>query len=323
MTNNETMTQSNVAHDLAERMTLRKRNAGLIVGTHTSIVGQTLSDIAPLMTQAVSALTVGYATYEGVQKHFDAPWWLSIVVGVIAAIAVEAVGFVAVSERDKAQSHNQRTPDESLHMDLRKANGYVVGSFLVTVAIVATFESVPSLIRLWNGQAALGEVLFRCGLLVFPFLSRLGSNLFAFRSVREQVDHSEGDVELRDLELSLRKEEMRAKYAAKVAKFTPKPTMPQVVNFTQPSSGRPVKFDSADSESFTPEESQDITAPKVLKRRATLLDILGEMDGQESDALNKSDLARRLNVSRPTLLSDIEALKDSGKLSLNGHIRVK
>lgn len=300
--------------DLSERMALRKRNAGLYVGTHAAIIGQTLSDIAPVMTQAVSALTVGYATFEGVQHYFGTHWLLSIFVGLIAAIAVEAVGFVAVDERDKAEAHNRRTPDKTQHVDTTKAQIYVASSFVVTIALVATFESVPAVVRWWGNEAALGEMLFRVGLLVFPFLSRLGANLFAFRSVREGVDHSAADLELRDLELSLRKDEMRAKYAAKVARFDVKrgvkPSEAQAVN----SSGETVKF--------TPDFTPDFTG-KGEDRRGTLRKILAdEFDGKETDALNKSELARRLDCSRPTLNSDLAALIEGGELSMNGHIRV-
>lgn len=302
--------------DLSERMALRKRNAGLYVGTHAAIVGQTLSDIAPVMTQAVSALTVGYATFEGVQHYFGAHWVLSIFIGIIAAIAVEAVGFVAVDERDKAEAHNRRTPDETQHVDTTKAQIYVASSFVVTIALVATFESAPAVVRWWGNEASLGEMLFRVGLLVFPFLSRLGANLFAFRSVREGVDHSAGDLELRDLELTLRKDELRAKYAAKVAKYDAKAesVKPVVKSMTQPGVNS-----SGEGVNFTP----DFTPGKGVDRRVILRKILAdEFDGKEAGILNKSELARRLDISRPTLNSDLAALIESGELSMNGHIRV-
>lgn len=75
-----------------------------------------------------------------------------------------------------------------------------------------------------------------------------------------------------------------------------------------------VKFDSAITEDFTP--------TKVDSRRETLLKMLSEIDGQSIEALNKSALAKRLDVSRPTLLSDIAALKNAGKLTLNGHVKI-
>lgn len=75
-----------------------------------------------------------------------------------------------------------------------------------------------------------------------------------------------------------------------------------------------VKFDSTDSVNNAPS--------KVDSRRQTLLEMLSEIDGHDIAELNKSALAKRLDVSRPTLISDITALQDAGQLTLNGHVRV-
>lgn len=80
---------------------------------------------------------------------------------------------------------------------------------------------------------------------------------------------------------------------------------------------RTVKYDTIDSEDFTPAVSE-----KVDNRRLKLLEILQEIDGHDIADLNKSALAKRLDVSRPTLLSDLAALQNVGKLSLNGHVKV-
>lgn len=207
---------------LKERMETRKENFMLRVDTHTDMIGMGLSKITPLMTQATSALCVGYASYEGVNIHFDAHWSVAVLVGLVAGVATEGIGFIAVDERDKAEAHNRRTSDPTQHVSMAKGNAYVAGSFLITMAIVAAFESVPALIRYYDGSATLAEVLFRCGLLVFPFLSRLGANLFAFRAVRESVDTLSDDQELRRLKLSLAKQELIAKSAARVEKVSSK-----------------------------------------------------------------------------------------------------
>lgn len=307
---------------LKERMETRKENFMLRVDTHTDMVGQGLSKITPLMTQATSALTVGYASYEGVNMFFNAHWIIAVLVGLVAGVATEGIGFIAVDERDKAEAHNRRTADESQHIDMAKSHAYVYGSFVITLAIVAAFESVPAVIRFLDNEASLAEVLFRCGLLVFPFLSRLGANIFAFRSVRESVDTLADDQELRRLKLSLAKQELIAKSQAKIEKVSTKPTVKVVENFTPSTSGEPVKFDSVDSENFTDQTTKNFTPSKVDLRRQALLDLLAELDGQESSVLNKSELSRRLDVSRPTLLADLAALQDAGKLMLNGHVRV-
>lgn len=310
---------------LKERMETRKENFMLRVDTHTDMIGQGLSKITPLMTQATSALTVGYAAYEGVNMFFNAHWTIAVLVGLVAGIATEGIGFIAVDERDKAEAHNRRTTDETQKIDMTKANAYVVGSFAITFLIVAAFESIPSVIRFWNADAPLAEMLFRCGLLVFPFLSRLGANLFAFRSVRESVDTLSDDQELRRLKLQLAKDELIAKSVAKIEKVSVKSTVKLPEKSTPSTSGEPVKFDSVDSaknENFTPKAPENFTPTKTDRRRQALLDLLAELDGQESSALNKSELSRRLDVSRPTLLADLTALQDAGKLTLNGHVRV-
>jgi len=303
---------------LRERMDERKANFQLYVSTHTDMVGIGLSDITPYMTQAISALTVGYASYEGVSRFFGAAEWLAITIGLVAGLATEGIGFIAVRERDKAEAHNRRTADPAQHVDMSKGNAYVTGSFVITMLIVAAFESVPSLFRYWNNEAVLAEVLFRCGLLVFPFLSRLGAQLSAYRFVRESVDTLSDDQELRRLKLRLAKEELIAKSAAKVEKVTVK----SFAKSTPSTSGETVKFNSADSENFTPKPAETFTPSKVDMRRENLLRMMEELDGLGIEALNKSELARKLDVSRPTLLGDIGALQDAGKLVLNGHIKV-
>lgn len=93
--------------------------------------------------------------------------------------------------------------------------------------------------------------------------------------------------------------------------------------------GDSVKFDSVGGESFTPPQGETAlqsvenpTGSKVDLRRENLLSLLEEIDGLGIEALNKSELARKLDVSRPTLLSDISALQSIGKLTLNGHVKV-
>jgi predicted transcriptional regulator len=205
---------------LKERMDTRKENFMLRVDTHTDMIGGGLSKITPLMTQATSALCVGYSSYEGVNMYFNAHWIVAVLVGLVAGIATEGIGFIAVDERDKAEAHNRRTPDPTQQVSMAKGNAYVAGSFLITMAIVAAFESIPAIIRYGDGSATLAEVLFRCGLLVFPFLSRLGANLFAFRAVRESVDTLSDDQEIRRLKLTLAKQELIAKSTAKIEKVS-------------------------------------------------------------------------------------------------------
>jgi hypothetical protein len=91
-----------------------------------------------------------------------------------------------------------------------KASAYVGATFWITLSIVAVVEALPALFGAYRGTAAFSEVLFRCSLLLFPLLSRLGANLYAFRSVRLAADTTVDDQELRALQLELTKKEMVA-----------------------------------------------------------------------------------------------------------------
>lgn len=215
---------SEVKRTLKERMDDRRTNFDIRLDTYAEMTGAWLIKSTPFVAQGASALTVGYAVYEGVSHWFSAHWVIAIALGLIVAWATEGVGFFAVSERDKTEAHNRRTSDPAKKLDEVKGNTYVNNSFWYVLIIVATFESVPSVINFaFVGTATLGEMLFRCGLLVFPFLSRLGAQLFAYRAVREAVDTTRDDQVIRSIETQLRIEEMRAKSQAKIEKmFEPK-----------------------------------------------------------------------------------------------------
>jgi len=169
---------------LKERMETRKENYLLRLDTHIDMFNQSLSRNAPVLSQLVSALTVGYALYEGVSKWIGAPIWAAVMVGIVAAGAIETVGFMAVDERDKAEAHNRHMTDDVSKVDTNKSHDYVNATFWITLSIVGVIEALPALVGAFWGTMEVGGVLFRCSLLVFPLLSRLGANLYAFRSVR-------------------------------------------------------------------------------------------------------------------------------------------
>ena len=62
---------------------------------------------------------------------------------------------------------------------------------------------------------------------------------------------------------------------------------------------------------------------KSAQRQHELLQILlTEFNGQPADALNKTEIAQRLNTTRQTVGRDIEELIEAQRLSVNGHIQV-
>jgi hypothetical protein len=59
---------------------------------------------------------------------------------------------------------------------------------------------------------------------------------------------------------------------------------------------------------------------KVENRRQKLVEILHSFDSPSD--INKTKIAKELGVSRPTVISDIDALESSGQISLNGSVKV-
>lgn len=60
----------------------------------------------------------------------------------------------------------------------------------------------------------------------------------------------------------------------------------------------------------------------LTPRQAELLTLLSNLDGKPAEAVNKSELARQLKVSRPTLNKEFDILQSTGKVALNGHVEI-
>lgn len=212
-------TQLNSERMLTEKMRDKKDNFTLVVKTYTDMVGVFLAQTAPVMSQATSAITVGYATAHGLHNLLLVPNYIAIPVGIVAAWALEGTGFTAVDERDRAEAHNRRTTDETKRLDTTKSQTYVNNTFWVTIAIVLAAEVLPALYGAYYGQVGGEVVWFRVSLLVWPFLARLGAQLLAFRNVRQTVDTIEDDLEIKAFERSLMMDELRAKHKVKMDKI--------------------------------------------------------------------------------------------------------
>lgn len=58
------------------------------------------------------------------------------------------------------------------------------------------------------------------------------------------------------------------------------------------------------------------------QRQSELLKLLSNLDGKPAESVNKSELARQLKVSRPTLNKEFDILQVAGAVTLNGHLKV-
>lgn len=212
-----------------------KDNVLFLVETLSEGSGDALTLMTPLMTQVGSALAVGFAVEENVYRLTDSRV-AAVIAGGLVAVAVEGVSFTAVTKRDKAAAHNRRTVDPTKHLDVDKANQLVAQSFWVTLLIVVVLESVPALLQWLWGMMDTQEALFRMGLAVLPFLSRIGARLFSFAAIVNDVDTSADDRELRRLRLKLQKEELVQKHLSRVRALEAGKSAPQLAPLSAPAS---------------------------------------------------------------------------------------
>lgn len=323
---------------LKERMDARKEGVLLRVDTHAEIAGESLGSVTPLVAQATSAITVGYATFEGVSRYTNAHPYIAIAAGIIAAVAIEGIGYIAVSERDKAQAHNRRMADATKHIDTTKAESYVTQSFWAAMALVAGFETVPSVYRAFVGEGDAMGVLFGLCLLLFPVLSRLGAQLLAFRMVREAVDTTADDLELRRLKLQLEKEELLAKHEAKVDKirgknspnsgnaspnFSPnsQQNSHQFAGFPDENSGEIKNSHENSVEKFgeLSAEGNEGKRRKVDERRNAICDMIGSYGPMSAPELKDKLMAdHNIKASEDTIRDDCNALVYEGRLLRDG-----
>ena len=71
------------------------------------------------------------------------------------------------------------------------------------------------------------------------------------------------------------------------------------------------------------ERMQDAKRKKSEVRQRNLLEILGsEFNGVSAEELNKTELGKRLGVTRQTVTNDLNALAESGDITLNGIVKV-
>jgi len=203
----------------------------------------------------------------------------------------------------------------------------------VIEGLLIGYVVAPAIADYNAGAIDAGLLIQACVAILYPFFTLSGAALFALHQYLANIDESEAydrqlerereneryrlevDREQREWEAKQRQKERdhEAKLAVKLAKV-------EGVKL------HPVRSDATTSdEDVTSQGSTPDVTPKVTPedRRVILLDVLrSEYDGQPADVLNKSELARRFDVSRVTINNDIKALQSDGHLSLNGHVVV-
>lgn len=88
---------------------------------------------------------------------------------------------------------------------------------------------------------------------------------------------------------------------------------PQVPNFP---------IDNTSAVDFGDKMTQGKRNKSAVRQDSLLTILMTEFNGQPSNALNKTELAERLNTTRQTISNDIDALIAANRIAMNGHIEV-
>jgi len=159
-----------------------------------------MSAFAPWLAPIPSAYFVGVAVYHTLGTH--------ILIGIIAAVAVEAVGIVSITNALRLYEWNQTKRKSDPHAPLWLALATVFVYFAVTILLTVLLESFPQLSHIAPA--------------VFPILAAVGALNIAVRNsqnTRETAREREGEERsMKARETAVKGRETRLKAKADIVK---------------------------------------------------------------------------------------------------------
>lgn len=299
--------------EITEELT---RSAGIIV-----------TKITPLLAPVASGLCTLFAFYDGGGRMLTGkvsnPYTISFWAGMVLFIVVEGINFAATFTRDRGEKLKGTHEHE---LSFLKLDSLVVWCFVLTLATVAMLETAPGLAAWYYGEITGSDLGFRIGILILPFFSKMGANIF---SVSMLLDSLEGTSALRrqrrlqgkreeaELEIELDKKRKRADMELKQleAEFLQKLEIERskaeskiIQKSVKPDVAKDVAGSVA-SDKDTPVQHDSATS-----RRNALLDML-----QQFGDIGPSSFGEKLNVDRTTIHRDFKAMEKDGLVHLNGN----
>jgi len=162
--------------EITEELT---RSAGIIV-----------TKITPLLAPVASGLCTLFAFYDGGGRMLTGkvsnPYLVSFLVGVVLFVVVEGINFAATFNRDRGEKLKGTHANQLAFLNLNSLVGWC---FVLTLATVAMLETIPGLAAWYYGEITGSDLGFRIGILILPFFSKMGANIF---SVSMLLDALEG-----------------------------------------------------------------------------------------------------------------------------------
>jgi len=295
--------------EITEELT---RSAGIIV-----------TKITPLLAPVASGLCTLFAFYDGGGRMLTGkvsnPYFVSALVGLVLFVVVEGINFAATFTRDRGETLKSTHAQQLEFLNLDRL---VTWCFVLTLATVAMLETIPGLAAWYYGEIAGSDLGFRIGILILPFFSKMGANIFSVsmlldalegtssarrqRRIQEKLDAAklEIDIETQRNEAAMKLAQQEAEHKQRLeiermkaeAKLAPK-SVKQSVQRDEPESAQSgvVNTNLASTE----------------QRLNTLIDTLLNTGWH-----GVKPLADALKVSRTTVYKDLDTLVARGLLRI-------
>ena len=174
---------------MIERVTAFTEGCEEITEVVTHSAGMVTTKVTPLLSPVASGLCVLFAFYDGGGKlltgKVDNPYLVSFLVGLVLLAVVEGINFSATFNRDRGEKLKAQYPDQ---LKFLRLNNLATWCFILTLATVGMLETLPGTVAWYYGEITSGDLGFRIGLLILPFFSKAGANIFSVSMILDSLE---------------------------------------------------------------------------------------------------------------------------------------
>lgn len=308
---------------MIEKVTAFTEGCEEITEELTRSAGMIVTKITPLLAPVASGLCILFAFYDGggrmLTGKVEKPYLVSFLAGLILFVVVEGINFAATFTRDRGEKLKGTHANELSFLNL---NGLVRWCFVLTVATVAMLETIPGATAWYYGEIAGSDLGFRVGILILPFFSKMGANIF---SVSMLLDALEGTSTARrnrrlqdrreaaelEIEIDSKRKEAALKLAQHEAEHKQKLEIERQkaeAKIAPKSTPKSVKSDEPESVQSGVVNTNLLSTEQRLN---TLIDTL-----LNTGWLGVKPLADALKASRTTVYKDLDTLMARGLLHI-------
>jgi len=186
-----------------------------LVEDRVETIAITARGYSPIAMPIISGIGLVFAFYDGGSRVLIGTGVNSIIATIIATVAgvvvtvlIEGMTIATMFTEDETR----QVPDYEKDKVLSKAPSNKQGMFFATLASIFMLESGPALWSLWEGSVSPELAIFRIGLIVFPFFSRIAASTFSINQLLNvALREKRAENAIHEVELSVKIDTARRK----------------------------------------------------------------------------------------------------------------